>query len=137
VVLAEDETHLNLRPWVRATWILKGSRQPVMTPGTNRRRTIFGAVDLQSGRWLYQVTRKAVSAAFTAFLDQVLSAYPTAPKIAVICDNVIIHHAKVVRRWLASHPGSWCCTARATARMTTRSSASEARSTPPWPTARP
>jgi Homeodomain-like domain len=50
VVLAEDETHLNLLPWVRATWILKGSRQPGMTPGTNRRRTIFGAVDLHSGR---------------------------------------------------------------------------------------
>jgi len=26
-----------------------------MTPGTNRRRTIFGAVDLASGRFLYQV----------------------------------------------------------------------------------
>jgi transposase len=104
VVLAEDETHVNLLPWVRATWILKGTRQPVMTPGTNRRRTIFGAVDLHSGRWLYQVTRKAVSAAFTAFLDQVLAAYPTAPKIAVVCDNVIIHHSKIVQRWLATHP---------------------------------
>jgi transposase len=75
-----------------------------MTPGKNRRRTIFGAVDLASGRWLYQVTRKAVSASFTAFLDQVLAAYPTAPKIAVICDNVIIHHSKIVQRWLATHP---------------------------------
>jgi hypothetical protein len=46
-----------------------GTRQRVMTPGTNRRRTIFGAVDLHTGQWLYQVTRKAVSAAFTAFLD--------------------------------------------------------------------
>jgi transposase len=104
VVLAEDETHVNLLPWLRATWILKGTRQPVMTPGTNRRRTIFGAVDLQSGRWLYQVTRKAVSACFTAFLDQVLAAYPTAPRIAVICDNVIIHRSKLVQRWLAIHP---------------------------------
>jgi transposase len=104
VVLAEDETHVNLLPWVRATWVVRGTRQPVMTPGTNRRRTIFGAVDLHSGRWLYQVTRKAVSVAFTAFLDQLLAAYPTAPKIAVICDNVIIHHSKVVQRWLASHP---------------------------------
>jgi transposase len=43
VVLAEDETHVNLLPWVRSTWIAKGCRQRVMTPGTNRRRTIFGA----------------------------------------------------------------------------------------------
>jgi hypothetical protein len=32
VVLAEDETHINLLPWVRATWIAKGTRQQVMTP---------------------------------------------------------------------------------------------------------
>jgi hypothetical protein len=27
VVLAEDETHVNLLPWVRATWIARGTRQ--------------------------------------------------------------------------------------------------------------
>ena len=43
VVLAEDETHINLLPWVRSTWIANGCRQQVMTPGKNRRRTIFGA----------------------------------------------------------------------------------------------
>ena len=104
VVLAEDETHLHLLPWVRATWILTGQRQRVMTPGKNRRRTIFGAVDVASGRFLYQVCRKAVSASFTAFLEQVLAAYPAAPVVAVICDNVIIHHSELVQRWLATHP---------------------------------
>jgi transposase len=104
VVLAEDETHINLLPWVRATWIAHGSRQQVMTPGTNRRRTIFGAVDLRTGRFLYQVTRKAVSASFTAFCEQLLAAYPAAPMVAVVCDNVIIHHSKIVQRWLVAHP---------------------------------
>ena len=104
VVLAEDETHLNLLPWVRATWIANGTRQQVMTPGTNRRRTIFGAVDLHTGRFLYQVCRKAVSASFTAFLAQLLAAYPAAPLVAVICDNVIIHRSKTVQRWLDAHP---------------------------------
>jgi transposase len=104
VVLAEDETHVNLLPWVRASWIARGQRQPVMTPGTNRRRTIFGAVDVASGRFLYQVCRKAVSASFTAFLEQLLAAYPAAPQVAVVCDNVIIHHSKIVQRWLATHP---------------------------------
>ena len=33
VVLAEDETHVNLLPWVRATWIPRGTRQQVMTLG--------------------------------------------------------------------------------------------------------
>ncbi len=104
VVLAEDETHINLLPWVRATWILRGQRQLVMTPGTNRRRTIFGAVELATGRLLYQVTRKAVSATFTAFCAHLLAAYPAAPVVAVVCDNVIIHRSKLVGRWLAEHP---------------------------------
>jgi hypothetical protein len=47
-----------------------------MTPGTNRRRTIFGAVDMASGRFFYQVAAKAVSATFTAFLEQLLAVYP-------------------------------------------------------------
>jgi transposase len=104
VVLAEDETHINLLPWVRSTWIAHGTRQHVMTPGTNRRRTIFGAIDLASGQWFYHVTRKAISATFTAFCEQLLAAYPTAPLVAVVCDNVIIHHSKLVKRWLATHP---------------------------------
>jgi hypothetical protein len=104
VVLAEDETHVNLLPWVRATWIPHGQRQEVMTPGKNRRRTIFGAVDLAFGRFFYQVTRKAVSVTFTAFCEQLLAAYPRAPVVAVICDNVIIHRSKIAQRWLGKHP---------------------------------
>jgi transposase len=104
VVLAEDETHINLLPWVRSTWIARGQRQQVMTPGTNRRRSILGAVDLQTGRFPYQVCRKAVSASFCGFLEQLLAAYPTAPLVAVVCDNVIIHRSKLVKRWLAAHP---------------------------------
>jgi transposase len=104
VLLAEDETHINLLPWVRSTWIPRGQRQQVMTPGKNRRRTIFGAIDLMTGQFLYQVTRKAVSASFTGFCEHLLAAYPTAPLVAVICDNVIIHHSKIVQRWLATHP---------------------------------
>jgi hypothetical protein len=50
IVVAEDETNINLLPWVRSTWIARGQRQQVMTPGTDRRRTIFGAVDLTSGQ---------------------------------------------------------------------------------------
>lgn len=100
----EDETHSNLLPWVRATWVAHGARQRVMTPGTNRRRTSFGALDLASGRWCYRVARKAVSATFIAFLEQVAAAYANAPVLAMVCDNDVIHHSKIVRRWLADHP---------------------------------
>jgi transposase len=104
VVLAEDDTHVNLLPWVRDTWIPGGQRQRVMIPGTNQCCTIFGAIDVASGRFLYQISRKAISASCTAFLEQVLAAYPAAPLVAVVCDNVIIHHSKLVQRWLAVPP---------------------------------
>jgi transposase len=137
VVLAEDETHVNLLPWVRSTWIAKGCRQHVMTPGTNRRRSIFGAVDLHTGRFLYQVCRKAVSASFCGFLEQLLAAYPSAPKIAVICDNVIIHRSKLVKRWLGAHPRVLVLHGARYSPTTTRPSGSGARSRRRWPTTRP
>jgi hypothetical protein len=102
--LAEDETHINLLPWVRATWIARGRRTQVITPGKNHRRTISGAMELATGRWCYQICRKAVSATFTAFCEQLLATWPTAPLVAVVCDNTIIHRSKIVQRWLAAHP---------------------------------
>jgi hypothetical protein len=137
VLLAEDETHINLLPWVRSTWIAHGTRQRVMTPGTSRRRSSFGAVDLRTGRFLYQVARTAVSATFSAFLEHRQAAYPAAPMVAVICDNVIIHRSKLVQRWLATHPEVWVLHGRAPARTTTPSSGSGARSRRGWPTHRP
>ena len=49
VVLAEDETHLNLLPHVRASWTLRGARPRVLTPGTNRKVTVLGALEVTTG----------------------------------------------------------------------------------------
>jgi hypothetical protein len=101
-----------------------------MTPGTTRRRSTFGAVDLATGRCFYQVAAKAVSATFTAFCVHLLGAYPTAPVVAVICDNVIIHRSKIVQRWLQTYPRLRILHGSAPARTTTRLSGSGARSRP-------
>ena len=45
---------------------------------------------------------KASSATFTAFLEYLLVAYPVAPKVAVICDNIMTHRSQFVQRWLAA-----------------------------------
>jgi hypothetical protein len=52
VVLAEDETHLNLLPHVRASWTLRGTRPQVLTPGTNRKVTVLGALEMSTGAWV-------------------------------------------------------------------------------------
>jgi transposase len=103
VVLAEDEAHLDLLPTVRASWTLRGHRHRVMTPGTNRRATIFGALNVTTGAWLHLWARRRATG-FIAALEMLLAAYPTAPVVAVICDNDGIHHAGRVARWTATHP---------------------------------
>jgi transposase len=102
-VLAEDETHLNLLPHVRASWTLRGARLKIPTPGTNRQVTVFGAVEVSTGRWAYRLVRRC-AADFIALLDQVLRAFPQAPVIVVICDNDSIHHARTVTAYLEEHP---------------------------------
>lgn len=104
VVLAEDETHLDLLARVRSCWMPRGVRHRVMTPGKNIRRTIHGAVNLSTGAWHHHVSVKNVSVVFCYFLDLLLAAYPDAPIVAVICDNGTTHHSGITKRWLAEHP---------------------------------
>jgi len=103
VVLAEDETHLNLLPHVRAGWTLRGARPQVPHPGTNRKVTVLGALEMSTGAWVYRLGRRC-SADFIALLDQLLQAFPHAPAIVVICDNDSIHHARKVTAYLERHP---------------------------------
>lgn len=104
VVLAEDECHLDLLPWVRSTWIACGQRLRVLTPGQNQRRTLFGAIDIGRGQGIWTVTKRANSASFCAFLERVRAAYPSAPAVALVLDNVIIHSSRAVQARLAEHP---------------------------------
>jgi hypothetical protein len=83
VVCAEDETHLNLLPHVRASWTLRGRRPPVPTPGKNRQVTVLGAVELTTGRWVYRLGRRR-AADFIALLEMLTHAFPRAPAIVVI-----------------------------------------------------
>jgi transposase len=103
VVLAEDETHLNWLPHVRASWTLRGTRPQIPTPGSNRQVTVFGALELTTGQWVYRLGRRR-AADFITFLQMIAAAFPAAPKIVVICDNDSIHHARAVHVYLGKHP---------------------------------
>ncbi len=103
VVLAEDETHLNLLPHVRVSWTLRTARPQIPTPGANRQVTVFGTLEVTTGAWVYRLGRRC-AADFIALLDQVLRAFPQAPAVVVICDNDSIHHAHKVTAYLEKHP---------------------------------
>ncbi len=102
VVCAEDETHLNLLPHVRAGWTLRGARPQIPTPGKNRQVTVLGALEVTTGRWVYRLGRRC-AADFIALLQMLTEAFPRAPVIVVICDNDSIHHARAVTRYLEKH----------------------------------
>ena len=98
-VLYLDECELQLLPVVRAMW-MKGPRVRVPTPGQNRKRAVFGALDARTGTLQYTVRERKRAVDFVAFLDQLAQAYPTGAVVLAL-DNVITHDAKLVRAWLA------------------------------------
>ncbi len=97
-----DESDVHLLPLIRARW-MKGRRVRITTPGTNRRRAFFGALDTVSGRWVCADHERKLAVHFVAFLQQVAATYPSGP-LDLALDNAPTHTAKVVERWLAAHP---------------------------------
>jgi putative transposase len=102
-VVAVDECDCHLLAIVRAMWQRVGEQLRLPTPGQNRRRSVFGALNLRTGQWHYTLTAHKRSSDFIAFLDTLLAAY-TSGTLFVIADNASIHHSQALRRWLDQHP---------------------------------
>jgi transposase len=103
VILAADECDVHLLPVLRALWMPKGEQVRIPTPGTNCKRSVFGALNLETGQWHYQIVPRKRAVEFLAFLDQVAAAYP-GRSLYLVLDNASIHKAKAVRTWLDDHP---------------------------------
>ena len=76
IILAEDECDMMLLPTLRASWHRRGEKPRVLTPGQNRKRPIFGTVNLRTGAWHYRLTDRKRSVEFIAALTSLLAAYP-------------------------------------------------------------
>jgi transposase len=98
-VLYLDECEVQLLPLIRNMW-MKGPRVRVPTPGQNRKRAIFGALDARTSALQYAIRERKRAVDFVAFLEQLTRAYPTGALVLVL-DNVCTHDAKLVRAWLA------------------------------------
>jgi transposase len=101
-LLAEDEADQQLLPVLRAMWQRVGQQMRIPTPGQNAKRGVFGALNVRSGEWFYQLTAHKRSAEFIAFLTRLLVAYPTG-RVYLLVDNASIHTSRAVQRWLAAH----------------------------------
>jgi transposase len=102
-ILCLDECDVHLLPVLRAMWMPCGQQARVPTPGTNRKRAVFGALEWNSGRWHYQISEHKRASDFIAFLEQLLLAYPARP-LRIVLDNASIHKARAIEAWLGEHP---------------------------------
>jgi transposase len=102
-ILSADECDVNLLPPVRGTWHPEGRQPKVATPGKNKKRGLFGAVNMRTGEWFYHLTERKRSVEFIGFLQEVVKAYSVG-MIYVLVDNCSIHTSKATLKWLASNP---------------------------------
>jgi hypothetical protein len=101
-----DELDISLLPKVGYQWMPKGAQVEVLTPGTNEKRYLAGALDIATGTIAHCVWYRKTTGLFLELLDTLDRAYP-APAfshLAVVADNAKIHYAGEVEKWLAAHP---------------------------------
>jgi transposase len=101
-----DELDLSLLPKVGYQWRPKGTQVEVLTPGTNEKRSLAGALDSTTGTIAPGVWYSKVTGLFLDLLQTLDRPYPARAfsHLTVVADNAKIHHAEEVQKWLATHP---------------------------------
>ena len=101
-----DELDISLLPKVGYPWMPKGEQVEGMTPGTNEKRYLAGALDLTTGTITHWVWYRKQTGLFLELLETLARTHP-APlftHLTVVVDNAKLHKAKKVQQWLAAHP---------------------------------
>jgi hypothetical protein len=81
-----------------STWMSQGTQEEIMTPGTNEKHYLAGALHLATGKVLYCLGPRKNNVLFRdllAILDRTYPA-PGITRIYVVVDNYCIHKAKAV-----------------------------------------
>ncbi len=101
-----DELDMPLLPKVGYQWMPKGEQVEVLTPGTNEKRYLAGALDMRTGVILHRVWRRKTHGLFLDLLQTLNHAYPPGrfTHLYVVVDNYKLHKAQAVAQWLAAHP---------------------------------
>lgn len=106
VLFFVDELDIQLLAKIGYEWMLKGTQREVLTPGTNKKHYLAGALNFVSGKILHVVGERKNRWLFINLLMAINRASPATKikKIYVVADNYGIHKAKAVVEWLANHP---------------------------------
>ena len=105
-LLFADELDIHLLPKLGCEWMRRGTQREIMTPGTNRKNYLAGALNFATGKVLHLVGERKNRWLFIDLLRVIDRACPATKftKIYVVVDNYGIHKAKAVGAWLARHP---------------------------------
>jgi transposase len=106
VMVLADELAIHLLPQVGAAWMLQGTQEESMTPGTHEQPSRAGALHRATGKVLYGLGPRKNHGWFrdlVTWLDTTDRA-PAGTRISVVVDNDCMHKAKAVKQWWASHP---------------------------------
>ena len=106
VLFFADELDIHLLPKIGYEWMLTGTQTEVMTPGTNQKSYLAGALNYLTGKMLHVVGERKDRFLFIDLLKVIDQKYPAAKftRVYVVVDNYRIHTAKAVVEWLAGHP---------------------------------
>jgi hypothetical protein len=96
---------LDWNPRITRVWARPGRPMRVMTPGQNKKKTMFGAVSV-AGKLCYCIQPRKRAVNFLAFVQQSLHRVAQAgQQVLLILDQYGIHTAKVVDRFVAQTEG--------------------------------
>ncbi|MCA1626033.1 MAG: IS630 family transposase [Acidobacteria bacterium] len=101
-----DELDIHLLAKIGYAWMPKGTQVEVMTPGTNQKNYLAGALNYLTGKMLAVVGERKNRWLFLDLLKVIDHRCLTVKftRIYVVVDNYRIHTAQAVVAWLAAHP---------------------------------
>jgi len=104
-VLFGDEADIDLNPRIGLTYIRRGHQPLVLTPGTNVKYYVAGALNTRTGNVIYSHGPKKNSELFIGLLDVLRRSYRRAEVVHLVLDNYIIHKSQRTRRALEELDG--------------------------------
>lgn len=81
------------------TWFLKGKQRIIPTTGKHRGVKLLATLNYETGQIHWTEDEHYNAETFLAFLQQILSAYPSG-KVVMVLDNARIHHARLLQPFL-------------------------------------
>lgn len=100
-LLYVDGADFNLLSSIRASWSPKGKQSLYPTPGKNRKIYALGSIEIETKRFLFQVSYRKRSKEFIAFVKQLLKRYRG--KLYLVLDNVRTQKSALVKRFVEEH----------------------------------